>query len=103
MSKDSPGPGFYENNISNLRGSFNPYESTSSPKCKSSTIPKSKRQLSDVKVDYYIGPNSYQNTNGFKGEIGSGKNKIAIGREERDYDPIKYAQQNKILVIKGLN
>ena len=66
------------------------------------TIPKGKRQLSEVRVDYNLGPDTYK-TEGIKEIVqSSSKKNIVIGKEERFYDPIKYSDKNKILILKGL-
>lgn len=98
FGKDSPGPGFY--NVDNV-WKINE-NSQYFPRKSQMTIPKCKRQLSDVRVDNLIGPNSYQTLGKLEITAASGKKNVVMGREERNFDPMKYSGNNKILILKGL-
>ena len=70
---------------------------------KNFTIPKQKRQLSDVKVVTNAGPQTYNVHEKFNYKNRGPSHKgVKIGSESRDFDPMKYSQNNRILVVKGL-
>jgi hypothetical protein len=71
------------------------------PKRSLITIPKGKRHLSNVRVDYMVGPNSYPNAEKLQVVAPTRKCPV-IGKEERNFDPIKYSINNKVLILKGL-
>jgi hypothetical protein len=85
LAQESPGPGYYAVELS---------------ASKKPVIPKSKRHLSEVRIDYLAGPTSYS-TLGTQGTNGLAKMAI-IGREERNFDPIRYSGTNKAILLKGL-
>jgi hypothetical protein len=59
---------------------------------KAMSIPKQKRMLSDVKVDNYAGPTSYNVTGKFNyKKAGSMGRRAVIGTEQRNFDPTKYS------------
>ena len=78
---ESPGPGYY---------------SLVTSSTKRLSIPKGKRWLSEVRVDYEAKPTSYGVAVNEKGRASS------MGREVRDFDPIKYSGNNKAILAKGL-
>jgi hypothetical protein len=68
------------------------------------TIPKSKRHLSEVKVDNMVGPSSYQKIK-LASFISNSGNQVSgsMSKEQRDYDPIKYGANNLVLLVKGIH
>ena len=66
------------------------------------TIPKSKRHLSEVRVDNFIGPSSYQDLGKLDSYQSLNKKRVSIGKEARVFEPIRYGTNHSILQIKGL-
>ena len=99
IGKDSPGPGVYNQTALNIWNQTPYAEMHRKP---SITIPKSKRHLSNVYKDARIGPNTYQDIKKIDQFYNSTSKRISIGRETRNFDPIRYATQHSILQVKGI-
>lgn len=65
FGQDSPGPAFYDNQMNNVGNLTNCDTFQTRKKSMVTSFPKSKRHLSDVRVDYYLGPSSYQAQDNF--------------------------------------
>ena len=105
MGRDSPGPGKYDSFIDNswnhkMQDMSLIYNSNKSGQ----SIPKSKRiSIFNQKAEYVVGPQSYNVIIDKYNLISKNPNKRAvIGNEPREYDPIKYSNNNAVLIRKGL-
>ena len=104
IGKDSPGPGCYNDFVDSAWNQEKLNLTSSNYNGRRSTIsfPKSKRQLSEVRVDNFLGPSSYQDLQKLDLYLNLNKKRVSIGKEARVYEPIRYGTNHSVLQIKGI-